>query len=270
MAMEIDGKTRLYAIVADPVEQVKTPQTINALFQSRGFNGVLVPTHVAPQDLADYFKALRGIKNFGGLVVTVPHKQAIARLCDEVSDAARLIGAVNVVRREADGKMVGEILDGKGFVAGLRSHGIEPRGLKVFMAGAGGAANAIAFALAQAGVATLGVYNRTTDKVSDLARRLHQVFPALDVQAVGPKPDGFDLIVNATSLGMKETDPLPMNLDDLLPSQVVAEIIMKPETTAMLRHAQARGCKIQFGLPMLSSQAELMIQFMRISESSHG
>ena len=270
MAMEIDGKTRLYAIVADPVEQVKTPQTINAIFQARGFNGVLVPTHVAPQDLADYFKALRGIKNFGGLVVTVPHKQAIARLCDEVSDAARLVGAVNVVRREHDGRMVGEILDGKGFVAGLRRHGIEPKGLKVFMAGAGGAANAIAFALAEAGVATLGVYNRTTEKVNDLSCRLHQVFPDLDVQAAGSRPDGFDLIVNATSLGMKDSDPLPMDLDALLPTQVVAEIIMKPETTAMLKYAQDRGCKIHFGLPMLSSQAELMLQFMGLSESNHG
>lgn len=270
MTMEIDGKTRLYAIVADPVEQVKTPQTINAILQARGLNSVLVPTHVAPQDLADYFKALRGIKNFGGLVVTVPHKQAIARLCDEVSDAARLIGAVNVVRREPDGRMVGEILDGKGFVAGLRSHGIEPKGLKVFMAGAGGAASAIAFALAEAGVATLGVYNRTAQKVNDLSSRLHQVFPDLNVQAAGPRPDGFDLVVNATSLGMKDSDALPMDLDDLLPTQVVAEIIMKPETTAMLKHAQDRGCKVHFGLPMLSSQAELMLEFMGISESNHG
>jgi shikimate dehydrogenase len=264
MTMEIDGKTRLYAIVADPIEQVKTPQTINALLAARGFNGVLVPTHVAPSDLPDYFKALRGIKNFGGLVVTVPHKQAIARLCDEVSDAARLIGAVNVVRRQADGRMVGEILDGKGFVAGLRGNGIEPKGLKVFMAGAGGAANAIAFALAEAGVASLGIHNRTIDKVNDLASRLHQVFPGVSVQAVGSNPKGFDLVVNATSLGMKESDPLPMNLDDLVPEQVVAEIIMKPELTAMLKVAQERGCKIHYGLPMLRSQADLMIQFMGV------
>ncbi len=270
MVMEIDGNTRLYAIVADPVEQVKTPQAANAIFRAHGFNGVLVPAHVCAQDLPDFFKALRGIRNFGGLVVTVPHKQAVARLCDEVSDTARLVGAVNVVRREPDGRMIGDILDGKGFVAGLRSHGIEPRGLKVFMAGAGGAANAIAFALAQAGVATLAVYNRTPEKVDDLARRLRQAFPALNFQTTGPRPTGFDLIVNATSLGMKDTDPLPMRLDDLLPTQIVAEIIMKPEITAMLRLAQARGCKIHLGLPMLSSQAGLMLQFMGIRESSHG
>jgi shikimate dehydrogenase len=265
MSMEIDGKTRLFAIVADPIEQVKAPQTINALLQSRGFNGVLVPAHVAAADLADYLKGLRSIKNFGGMVVTVPHKQAMVKLCDEVSDAARLVGAVNIVRRESDGRMVGEILDGKGFVVGLRSNGIEPKGLKVFMAGAGGAANAIAFALAQEGIASLGVHNRSLNKVNDLVSRLHQAFPELPVQAVGSNPKGFDLVVNATSLGMKDTDPLPMDLNDLVSEQVVAEIIMKPELTAMLKFAQARGCKIHFGLPMLRSQADLMIQFMGVS-----
>lgn len=262
--MEIDGKTRLYAIVADPIEQVKTPQTLNALMRDREFNGVLVPMQVAPENLTGWFDALRGIKNFGGLIVTVPHKQAIAKLCDEVSDAARLIGAVNVVRREPDGRMVGDILDGKGFVAGLRGNDIEPAGKRVFLAGAGGAANAIAFALAEAGVAALGVHNRTEAKVHDLIARLHEVHPALDVTAVGASPAGYDIVVNATSLGMKETDPLSLDAQALESSQVVAEIIMKPETTALLAAAQARGCKIHYGLPMLRSQADLMAAFVGI------
>jgi shikimate dehydrogenase len=264
--MEIDGKTKLYAIVADPIEQVKTPQTLNALMRERQFNGVLVPMQVAPEKLSGWFEALRGIKNFGGLIVTVPHKQAIAKLCDEVSDAARLIGAVNVVRREPDGRMVGDILDGKGFVAGLRANDIEPAGKRVFLAGAGGAANAIAFALADAGAAELGIYNRTADKAHDLIARLRQVYPGFEAKAVGASPAGYDVVVNATSLGMKDGDPLSLDANALVSDQVVAEIIMKPETTALLAAAQARGCKIHYGLPMLRSQADLMAAFVGIGK----
>jgi shikimate dehydrogenase len=264
--MEIDGKTKLYAIVADPIEQVKTPQTLNALMRERQFNGVLVPMRVAPEKLSGWFEALRAIKNFGGLIVTVPHKQAIAKLCDEVSDAARLIGAVNVVRREPDGRMVGDILDGKGFVAGLRANDIEPAGKRVFLAGAGGAANAIAFALADAGAAELGIYNRTADKVHDLIGRLRQVYPDFEAKAVGASPAGYDVVVNATSLGMKDGDPLSLDANALVSDQVVAEIIMKPETTALLAAAQARGCKIHYGLPMLRSQADLMAAFVGIGK----
>lgn len=264
--MEIDGKTKLYAIVADPIAQVKTPQTLNALMHQRQFNGVLVPMHVSPANLSDWFQSLRAIKNFDGLIVTIPHKQAIAMLCDEISDAARLIGAVNVVRCQADGRMIGDILDGKGFVAALRASETEPKAKRVFLAGAGGAANAIAFALAEAGVSHLGIYNRTANKVLDMIERLHQVYPRLSVERVTNNPTGFDLIVNATSLGMKDSDPLPVDISGISAGQVVAEIIMKPETTALLAQAQSKGCKIHFGLPMLRAQAALMAKFVGISD----
>jgi len=264
--MEINGKTKLYAIVADPVDQVKIPQTLNALMRERGFNGVLVPMHVAAAELANWFHTLRSIKNFAGLIVTVPHKKAIAHLCDEISEAAHVIGAVNVVRRESDGRMIGDILDGKGFVAGLLSNDIDPKGKRVLLAGAGGAANAIAFALAEAGVAYLGIHNRTTERVHDMIRRLHQVYPNLNAESVGNNPVGYDLLVNATSLGMKDTDPLPIDIAGISAEQVVAEIIMTPEITALLAQAQAKGCKVQFGLPMLRSQAALMAKFVGISD----
>lgn len=263
--MEIDGKTKLYAIVADPIEQVKTPQTLNPLMSQRGFNGVLVPIQVAPENLAAWFEGLRGIKNFGGLVVTVPHKQAIAKLCDEVSQAAHLIGAVNVVRREPDGKMIGDILDGQGFVAGLRANDIEPAGKRVFLAGSGGAANAIAFALAEAGVAALGIHNRTVAKAEGLIQRLSQPYPSLAACVVGADTTGYDLVVNATSLGMKEGDPQPLEVNSLTPDQVVAEIIMSPETTPLLAAAQTKGCKVHYGLPMLRSQANLMAAYVGIA-----
>lgn len=267
--MQINGNTRLFAILADPIDQVKTPQAINALLQARGLNGIMVPMHVAASSLQRSLEALRHVQNLGGFIVTVPHKQAVASLCDEVSAAARTVGAVNVVRRETDGRLVGDILDGEGFVAGLRAHGIEPAGMRVFLAGAGGAANAIAFALAQSGVAQLGIHNRTAAKVADMRGRLQAAYPATAVVPVGPEPQGFDLVVNATSLGMAATDPLPLDADSLRSSQVVAEIIMQPAVTPLIAIAQARGCRVHLGAPMLECQVDLMARFMGIPDARH-
>ena len=129
--IDVSGKTKLYGIVADPIGQVKAPEMMRKVFEQRGIDGVLMPMHVAPKDLPAFTQALRGIQNFGGMVVTVPHKTTIGVLCDEITAAARTVGAVNIVRRDPDGRLFGDILDGRGFVAGLRLHGIEPKGKKI-------------------------------------------------------------------------------------------------------------------------------------------
>jgi shikimate dehydrogenase len=142
---EITGRTAIWGILADPIHHVKTPQALNALMQEHNVDGVMIPFHVGAGGLDSLVAGLRSMHNLKGFVVTVPHKTAIVDLCDEVSEQAQAIGAVNTVRREDDGRLVGEMLDGAGFVAGLRQGGVEPRERSVYLAGAGGAANAIAF-----------------------------------------------------------------------------------------------------------------------------
>lgn len=259
---EITGKTRVYGIVADPIGHVRTPQALNAVMRERGVDGVLVPFHVSAADLATFFGGARTLRNLGGLIVTVPHKSAALPLCDEASERARLIGAVNAVRREPDGRLVGEMFDGLGFVAGLRQAGIEPRGMRAYLAGAGGAASAIAFALAEAGVSRLTIANRTRARAEELGERLSRACPALPVEIGTPDPAGHDLVVNATSLGLREGDPLPLDGDALAPGMIVAEVIMQPETTPLLAAARARGCQVQYGGPMLSCQLALMADFL--------
>lgn len=259
---QITGKTRMLAILADPIHHVKTPQRINALFEDAGIDAVMVPLHVPADGLAATLAGLRRVASFDGCVVTVPHKQAAVPLCDELSDAARQVGAVNVIRRLADGRLRGDILDGTGFVAGLRSAGIEPAGRSVYLAGAGGAANAIAFALAAAGVARLTLHNRTRDKAQALADGLRLAFPALPVQVGSTDPSGHDMVVNATSLGLRPGDALPLDAGLLHPSQTVAEIIMEPAETALLQAAGARGCRVHPGLPMLVEQVRWMAAFL--------
>lgn len=259
---EITGETRLYAIIADPIHHVKTPQAINLLFQQQGADAVMVPIHVSPEGLRNAVAGLRAMKNLDGFVVTVPHKTAIVALCDALSPAAERIGAVNVVRRDKDGRLHGDILDGQGFVAGLKREGIAPAGKSVYLAGAGGAANAIAFALADAGVRHLTVANRTQSKARDLLDRIVSAYPGLTTSVGTDDPAGHDLVVNGTSLGLRPEDALPCDASRLEPSQTVAEIIMQPVETPLLAAAKAKGCRIHFGAPMLACQIELMAAFM--------
>ncbi|MBZ4691307.1 MAG: aroE [Cereibacter sp.] len=259
--MPITGATRLFAILADPIAQVRTPQGLNALMAERGTDGVMVPMHVGAAELTEVVRGLRQMRNFGGCIVTVPHKKAILGLVDEASPRAQAIGAANAVRREPDGRLVADMLDGLGFVEGLRGAGLPPAGRSVFLAGAGGAGNAIAFGLAEAGIARLTIHNRTEATARDLAARLRASFPSLPV-AAGSDPSDHDLAVNATALGMKPGDPAPFDLLRLTPEMTVAEVIMAPEMTPMLSHAAATGCRIHKGAPMLAAQLGLMAAFL--------
>lgn len=261
-AQAITGRTRIYGILADPIGHVKTPEVMNALLARHGVDGVLVPFHVTPEGLGTLMAGLRRMENFGGFIATVPHKTAMLDLCDTVTPEARLIGAVNCVRRDPGGSMIGAMLDGIGFVEGLRGAGHDPAGLSVHLAGAGGAAKAIAFALADAGIARLAIANRSPDKAEALVAALAAAHPGLDVATAGPSPAGHDLVVNATSLGMRPGDPPPLDLAGLAPGQLVAEVIMDPARTPLLEAAAARGCRTHPGAPMLASQIELMARHM--------
>lgn len=261
----LSGKTRLYAIIADPIHHVKTPQAINRLLDERGVDGAMVAMHVRAENLEAAVRGLRAIGNLGGFVVTVPHKTTILAHCDEVSEAAQQMGAANVVRREADGRLVADMLDGKGFVAGLLGNGIEVRGRSAYLAGAGGAASAIAFALAGAGVSRLTIANRTMEKVRDLIERLSVAYPSVAVAAGTSDPSGHDLAINGTSLGLRPDDPLPLDAGKLSASQTVCEIIMDPTDTRLLVAAKGKGCPIHYGLPMLAGQVEMMAAFMGAS-----
>lgn len=261
-SFEITGHTRLLAIVADPIHHVKTPQRINKLLRAQGVDAVMVPMHVSPEQLATVMNALRRVGNFEGAVITVPHKTEALQFCDEVSATARQVGAINVVHRLPDGRLRGGMLDGVAFVDGLRGAGIDVAGTSVYLAGAGGAGCAMAFALAERGVSRLTVANRSLDKAEDLVARVRSVHPALEIAVGSSDPSGHDLVVNATSLGLRAGDPLPLDVSRLVPSQTVAEIIMDPAETALLIAARAQGCRVHEGAPMLASQIPRMAAFM--------
>lgn len=261
---DITGHTRVLGILADPIAHVKAPPGINRIAAARGRDAVMVPFQIAPEKLALFLDALRTLKSFDGAIVTVPHKGAVAGLCDAISDRARAMGAVNVIRREDDGRLVGDMLDGAGFLAGLAAAGIEVAGARVYLVGAGGAASALAFAIAAAGAGHLTLANRTRAKAEDLCARILAAHPGASVSVGDADPSGHDIVVNGTSLGMRDGDASPLDTSRLAPPMVVAEVIMVPEITPLLAAARERGCRIHLGKPMLDHQLELMADFLKL------
>jgi shikimate dehydrogenase len=253
-------------LIADPVEQARSPVMMNSILQDRGQLGsfVLVPMHVPDEALGQVTTALRSIQNFAGAIVSMPHKSSIAAMLDELTADARMVGAVNVIRRNNDGRLLGTMLDGEGFVSGLRAAGHEIKSASCLLVGAGGAGAAIAFSLAKHGCASLTINNRTASRAMSLAARVRQAFPAIPVQSADSDFGSYDVLINATSLGMKTDDELPVSQDVVERCALVAECVLAPEMTRLVQLAQAKGRAIQTGVPMLAAQMDLMLRFMGV------
>jgi shikimate dehydrogenase len=233
------------------------------VIQQRRLDLLMVAMHVKAEDLPAAMSGLRAWRNFRGAIVTMPHKSTVVPLLDEVTLAVTEAGACNVVRRTADGRLVGTLLDGEGFVAGLTAKGHAVTGKRVLLSGAGGAGRAIAFALARHGARRITIANRTTATAEKLAEAVHGAYPNCDCcVTTGDDTAVYDLAINATSLGMKPGDALPLSISVLNPGVLVADIVVSSDRTALIEAAESRGCEVHLGRHMLASQIERMIDFM--------
>lgn len=262
--MEISGKTRIMFILADPVAHIRGSVVLTRALREMGHDIAISPLHVRPVDLAQTVAAIRTFQNVVGFGITIPHKIAICPLIDDLLPQARLVGSVNFVRRDADGRLTGDNLDGVGFIDGAQQSGIDFRGKRVLQLGAGGAGRSIAFSIAAAGATTLGIANRTKEKAAALAAAVTAAYPACNSFAADASASGFDAIVNTTAVGMKTDDPLPLNTTGLTAAMSVSEIIMSPEMTPLLQAAQAKGCTISLGKSMLENQVKRLEQLLRL------
>lgn len=259
MDITLNGSTRVYYVVGDPIAQVKSPEGMTSAFQANGLNAVCVPAHVAPADLAAWMQGVRACQNVDGIMVTVPHKIAFAQLCDSVSETARFLNTVNVVKRTTD-SWHGDMFDGRAQVEALLKNGAVLSGKKAILAGAGGAGTAIAYTLVEAGVAELAISETDTARRDTLVERLNGLGKA-KVYAGSSDPSGFDVVVNATPMGMKAGDPLPFDGDKLTAQMFVGDVVTYPDT-AWLQKAQAQGCKTSSGLDMFAAVRDLMANFL--------
>ena len=254
------GATRVFFVVGDPIAQVKSPAGVTAALRERGLDGICVPAHVSPADLAGWVAAITGMRNCDGIIVTVPHKFAALALCDGATPRAKSIGGVNVMRRDAAGRWFGDHFDGEGYVAGLRKAGCEPRGKRALLVGAGGAGSAIAHALVDAGVKSLALHESDGERREALARKLSSYGPVVP-ETGSEDPSGFDLVINATPMGMKPADPLPVEVQRLSASTFVGDVVTMPEVPPLIEVARAKGCGTMTGKGMFEAVRDRMVAF---------
>ena len=257
----ISGKTTLIAHIGYPTESFKAPMIYNPWFNQQGIDAVVVPMGAKAEDYPAVIKALATLTNLRGALVTMPHKITTMSLVDEVTPTARIAGACNAILKRPDGTLLGDQFDGAGFVRGVERKGRALHGTRVLVSGAGGVGSAIAASLAAAGVAELALFDTNTTSVEALAGRLREHYPRLVVKTGSKDPAGFDVVVNATPLGMKEGDPLPFDIDRIAPTTFVGEVVMKSEYTPLLRAALDKGCAVQVGTDMLFEMIPAYLEF---------
>ena len=256
--MIISGKTRVCGVIGDPIEHTLSPIMHNAAFKALKLDFAFLAFKVK---VADVEKAVSGMRTLGihGLNVTMPHKSAVINYLDEVDQAAKAIGSVNTILNK-DGRLFGFNTDGVGALQALRENGVEPRGKKVLLLGAGGAARAIAYTLARE-ADELVILNRTAKQAAELANLLKQTFDrkvvadALSPNAIKDTLQDSDVLINATSVGMKpNANQTPVAFEWLRPDLAVMDIVYNPVETKLAKDAKAAGAKVVSGFEMLIYQ----------------
>ena len=257
----ISGKTTLIAHLGYPTFAFKSPLIYNPWFDKNDIDAVVVPMGVKAEDYPEFLKYLFKLTNIRGALVTMPHKVTTMRLVDDLTATAKTAGAANAILLREDGTLLGDQFDGAGFVRGVERKGFPLVGKKALVVGNGGVGSAIVASLAGAGVSALGLFDPSTAASEALAERINTHYPDIAVTTGTKDPEGYDLVVNATPLGMNDEDPLPMDVERIKPSTFVGEVVMKQTITPFLAAAQDKGCPIQVGTDMLYEQIPAYLEF---------
>jgi len=264
----IDGNTRLIAHIGYPTHSFKSPRIYNPYFAHAGIPAVVVPMGCQAPDYPLFLKSVFTLTNICGALITMPHKVTTVALLDEVTPTVRVAGACNAVKKLPDGRLVGDMFDGAGFVRGVQRKGFDLTGARVLVVGSGGVGCAIAASLAGAGIAAISLFDLNSSSAAALGQRLQQNYPQVDVRVGVRDPADHDLVVNATPMGMNEGDALPMDVERISPNTLVGEVVMASEMTAFLRAAQARGCRVQVGSDMLFEQIPAYLEYFGLPSTT--
>ncbi len=264
------GKTRIVPIIGHPIEQVRTPGPMNQWFAEQGIDAAIVPMDIRPERVSSFFAVLKAMENCAGCSITMPHKQAAFIASDEVSERARRAKSVNTIRRSASGKLIGEMTDGIAMVEALENNEIRLTGQNALIVGAGGAGTAIAFELADKGVASLVILEIDQMRRRALAGELSRLFPDLAVFDHLPAGMKIQIAINASPMGMGANDPLPFPVDQLSDALIVADAVTKPTVTRWLEEARRRGLKTQTGEEMALAQVSIQLRYLKLMPASPG
>jgi shikimate dehydrogenase len=264
----IRGTTKLIAHLGYPTESFKAPMIYNPYFKKHGIDAVIVPMGCKADDFAAFLPLVFKLSNIHGALITMPHKVTTVAMLDAPSTTVQVAGSCNAVRLGSDGLLIGDMFDGEGFVRGVLRKGRALAGARVLVVGCGGVGSAIAASLAKVGVAELSLFDPYAPMMDGLASRLRRYYPNLKVTTGSNDPAGKDVVVNASPLGMKDGDPLPMDVARIAPSTFVGEVVMKTEITPFLAAARQRGCQYQIGTDMLFEMIPAYLEFFGFRTST--
>lgn len=265
---QINGSTELIAHLGFPTHAFKAPMIYNPWFEKAGVNAVVVPMGCRPEHFPDFLRSIFRLSNIRGALITMPHKVVTVSLLDEVFPNAAIAGACNAVRLGPDGQLQGDMFDGEGFVRGVLRKGLALKGARALVVGSGGVGSAIAASLSAAGLAGIALFDVNNASAEGLAGRLRKHYPALEVTTGSNDPAGFDLVVNATPMGMNPGDAMPMDVARIDARTFVGEVVMKTEMTSFLQAARDRGCAVQIGSDMLFEQIPAYLEFFGLPSTT--
>ncbi|MBL4930160.1 shikimate dehydrogenase family protein [Fuscibacter oryzae] len=266
--MRGSAKADVFAMLAHPIGHAKSPGMFNALFEERGLDSLMMPITCAPGEFDTLWAGLTALSNLRGVIISIPYKVPALAKAETAHPRAARVGAANILRRLPSGGWEADNFDGFGFVLAMKKAGHTIAGQRVLQVGAGGAGCSIAHCLAEEGATSLTISDIDENRAKTLAAAVQAAFPACQVSAGSNDPAGMSLVVNATPVGMKPTDPLPLPVEALRPGMIVADIIMEPAETRLLAEARARGCQVQPGQPMMDCQMQGMADFLDVDRKN--
>ena len=232
-----------------------------AYFAEHGIDAVMIAMDVPGDQVKAHFEHMRALPNFGGCIATIPHKQATADCMDEMSQRAEDLAAVNVVRAE-NGRLIGDMVDGLGFMLAARAKGLDMRAKRAAIIGGGVTGAAIALAMAEAGAAEIVIKEIRAQRHAFLNHLLRNKCPHIKITFELISLEGFDIVVNATPVGMNDDPSVPFPTDTLTSRTLVADVVTNPKVTPWLADGLKKGCKIQYGAEMADGQFGLMGRHM--------
>ncbi len=255
----VSGKTRMYGIVGDPIEQVRSPEMITWEFHQRGVDALLVPLHVPAAQFDEVMPRLMHLANFDGFILTIPFKVRGLNLADRWGPQAQVLQGINALIRRQDGGWTGEIFDGMGCVKAFERRGLAVRGQHLMLMGLGGAGGAIACAMAAQQPARMRLHDLDADRVAFIRGCIQRLSPTTVVETGPPQIEGMNVLINATPVGMLSDSRLPLAVTQLPPELVVFDAIVMPEMTPLLTLAQACGCTWVPGREMMRGQIPTIV-----------
>jgi len=261
MTINLNGRTRLYPLLGDPIIYARSPDWLSQHMAKRGMNMISLPMEVPDGALKLVMDALAAIGNVDGLSLTMPHKISGYEHCATVSETSRLLGVVAAIRRNKNGSWHGHTTDGDAFVKAQIDKGAKVEGARVLVLGAGGAGSAIVISMLDSGAGEVVVHDSNAQRVSTLLDLLKDKGGGR-LRAGSNDPDGFDLVCNATPMGMAEGDPLPLDPLKLKSHMFVGDVVAGHGETPLIKAAREVGCRTADGDDMVVAVLDIMCDFV--------